>query len=94
MKTIGRIEKWGQVTQLQGKNGTMSKCEVVIKDIGGDYADTYVATVWGEEAKKNIAKGTPVAAKLRFFTHKHEGRTYQDIVADEIISLAAKEVVF
>ena len=48
MKTIGRIEKWGQVTQLQGKNGTMTKCEVVIKDIGGDYADTYVATVWGE----------------------------------------------
>lgn len=38
MKTIGRIEKWGQVTQLQGKNGTMTKCEVVIKDIGGDFA--------------------------------------------------------
>ena len=94
MNKIFKVVAWSQPQEIQTQNGSMKKATVQLQEIGGQYQDKFICSAFGEQATKQLPVGTPVAAKLRFFTHEHEGRTYQDIVADEIISLAAKEVVF
>ncbi len=52
--------------------------------MGGDKADTYVVTLLGDLAKKNIALGDLVLINLRFDARKFEDRIYQEIVARDI----------
>ena len=94
MNKIFKVVAWSQPQEIQTQNGSMKKATVQLQEIGVQYQDKFICSAFGEQATKQLPVGARVAAKLRCFTHEHEGRTYQDIVADEIISLAAKEVVF
>lgn len=65
----------------------MSKCNIVLKELGGKYENSYVATILGEQAKTRFDKDELVAAALRFSTREYNGQVYQDIVVSEIVKL-------
>ena len=65
----------------------MSKCNIVLQELGGKFENSYVATMLGEQAKIRFAKDDLVVAALRFSTREYNGQVYQDIVVSEIIKL-------
>ena len=65
----------------------MSKCNIVLQELGGKYENSYVATMLGEQARIRFELNDPVAASLRFSTREYNGQVYQDIVVNEIVKL-------
>ena len=65
----------------------MSKCNIVLQELGGKFENSYVATVLGEQANIRFAKDDLVVASLRFSTREYNGQMYQDVVVNEIVKL-------
>ena len=75
------------VPSQKAEGGQISKCNIVLQELGGKYANSYVATVLGEQARVRFDKDDLVAASLRFSTREYNGQVYQDIVVNEIVKL-------
>ena len=75
------------VPSQKAEGGQLSKCNIVLRELGGKYENSYVATVLGEQAKMRFAKDELVVASLRFSTREYNGQVYQDIVVNEIIKI-------
>ena len=73
-----------QVPSQKAEGGQISKCNIVLQELGGKYENSYVATILGEQANIRFAKDDLVAAALRFSTREYNGQVYQDIVVSEI----------
>ena len=71
----------------KAEGGKISKCHIVLQELGGKYENSYVATVLGEQADTRFAEGDLVVASLRFSTREYNGQEYQDIVVNEIIKI-------
>ena len=76
-----------QVPSQKAEGGQISKCNIVLQEIGGKYENSYVATILGEQAKTRFDKNDLVVAALRFSTREYNGQVYQDIVVNEIVKL-------
>ena len=76
-----------QVPSQKAEAGQISKCNVVLQELGGKYENSYVATILGEQAKTKFEKDELVVAALRFSTREYNGQVYQDIVVNEIIKM-------
>ena len=75
------------VPSQKAEGGQISKCNVVLQELGGKYENSYVATILGEQARIRFELDDLVAASLRFSTREYNGQTYQDIVVSEIIKI-------
>ena len=75
------------VPSQKAEGGQISKCNVVLQELGGKYENSYVATILGEQANIRFELDDLVAASLRFSTREYNGQTYQDIVVSEIIRI-------
>ena len=75
------------VPSQKAEGGQISKCNIVLKDLGGKYENSYVATILGEQARTRFERNDLVAASLRFSTREYNGQVYQDIVVNEIVKL-------
>ena len=75
------------VPSQKAEGGQFSKCNIVLQELGGKYANSYVATVLGEQARVRFEKDDLVAASLRFSTREYNGQVYQDIVVNEMVKL-------
>ena len=90
MKTFFRVQAQSetfQVSSQKAEGGQISKCNIVLQELGGKYANSYVATVLGEQARVRFEKDDLVAASLRFSTREYNGQVYQDIVVNEMVKL-------
>ncbi len=90
MKQIFRVTAQSEtffVSSQKAEGGQISKCNVVLQELGGKYENSYVATVLGEQANIRFAKDDLVVASLRFSTREYNGQVYQDIVVSEIIKI-------
>ena len=90
MKTFFRVQAQSEtfsVPSQKAEGGQISKCNIVLQELGGKYENNYVATILGEQAKTRFAKDELVAAALRFSTREYNGQVYQDIVVNEIVKL-------
>ena len=76
------------VPSQKAEGGQTSKCNIVLRELGGKYENSYVATILGEQAKVRFTKDELVAASLRFSTREYNGQVYQDIVVNEIVKLS------
>ena len=85
-KVLAQSETYSVPSQ-KAEGGQMSKCNVVLQELGGKFENSYVATVLGEQANIRFAKDDLVVASLRFSTREYNGQTYQDIVVSEIIPI-------
>ena len=85
-KVVAQSETF-QVPSQKAEGGQVSKCNIVLKELGGKFENSYVATVLGESAKVRFAQNDLVVAALRFSTREYNGQVYQDIVVNEIVKL-------
>ena len=92
MKTFFRVQAQSETFQVpsqKAEGGQISKCNVVLQELGGKFENSYVATVLGEQANIRFAKDDLVVASLRFSTREYNGQVYQDIVVNEIVKLGS-----
>ena len=90
MKQIFRVTAQSEtfsVPSQKAEGGQISKCNVVLQELGGKFENSYVATVLGEQANIRFAKDDLVVASLRFSTREYNGQVYQDIVVSEIVRI-------
>ena len=90
MKTFFRVQAQSETFQVpsqKAEGGQISKCKIVLQELGGKFENSYVATVLGDQAQTRFAKNDLVVAALRFSTREYNGQVYQDIVVSEIIKL-------
>ena len=80
------------VPSKKQEGGQLAKCYIRLKELGGDYADEYLAVMFGvmfgNLAQCRFAEGSVVAASLEFRTHESNGAYYQDVVARDIVELS------
>ena len=86
LKVMAQSETF-QVPSQKAEGGQISKCNIVLQELGGKFENSYVATILGEQAKTRFAKNDLVVAALRFSTREYNGQVYQDIVVNEICKL-------
>ena len=89
MKTLFRVIHQGepqQVPSQKAEGGQVSKCSIVLQELGGKYENMYVCTMFGNTAMCKWYASELVHAALRFQAHEYNGQWYQDIVVGEIIS--------
>ena len=90
MKQIYKVTAQSEtysVSSQKAEGGQISKCNIVLQELGGKFENSYVATILGEEAQTRFMKNDLVVASLRFSTREYNGQVYQDIVISEIIKL-------
>ena len=75
------------VPSQKAEGGQTSKCNIVLKKLGGTYEDSFVATIFGEQARTRFELNDLVVASLRFSTREYNGQVYQDIMVNEIVKL-------
>ena len=75
------------VPSQKAEGGQISKCNIVLQELGGKFENSYVATILGEQARIRFELDDLVAASLRFSTREYIGQTYLDIVVSEIIKI-------
>ena len=91
MKTmILRVKKCGTMTTVQSEKtegGVLQKRTLVLQELGGKYANSYVVTALGSLATIEWAENQLIAADLRFQTREYNGQAYMDVIANEIVKL-------
>ena len=90
MKTFYRVTAQSEpfaVQSQKAEGGQISKCNIVLQELGGKFENSYVATIFGEQARTRFDRDDLVAASLRFSTREYNGQTYQDIVVNEIVKI-------
>ena len=89
MKSIFKVIKQGepqQVASQKAEGGQVSKCQIVLQELGGKFENMYVCTLFGNSATCKWYAGDLVFASLRFQAHEYNGQWYQDITVGEIVS--------
>ena len=85
-KVVAQSETFSVPSQ-KAEGGQISKCNVVLQELGGKFENSYVATILGEQARTRFELNDLVVAALRFSTREYNGQVYQDIVVNEIIKI-------
>ena len=91
MKTIiAKVISQTEPTYVPSKkqeSGQLAKSYIRLRELGGDYEDEYNCTMFGNLAECKFTVGKTVVASLRFQTHESNGSYFQDVVANEIVTL-------
>ena len=85
---ILRVLKCGEcftVKSEKSDDGVLNKRTLVLQELGGKYADSYVVTVLGNLATLEYSEGDIVIATMRFQSREYNGQMYMDVVAVELI---------
>ena len=85
-RVIAQSEPFAVQSQ-KAEGGQISKCNIVLQELGGKFENSYVAMILGEQANTRFAKDELVVASLRFSTREYNGQVYQDIMVNEIVKL-------
>ena len=75
------------VPSRKAEGGQVAKSMIRLKELGGDYEDEYICTMFGNLALCKFAVGKTVIASLRFQTHESNGSYFQDVVANDIVRI-------
>ena len=72
------------VPSKKTESGQLAKSTIKLRELGGDYENQYVGTLFGTLALSKFAAGEMVIASLRFLTHESNGAHYQDVVINDL----------
>ena len=75
------------VPSKKSDNGQLAKSMIRLKELGGDYEDEYICTMFGNLALCKFAVGKTVIASMHFQTHESNGSYFQDVVANDIVRI-------
>jgi hypothetical protein len=90
VKGIFKVVSCSDVFTLQKNSengGHFKKRTLVLQELGGQYEDKFVCSCLGNNAECAFYENDLVYAAIRFTTSNHEGKTYQDVLATEIIKI-------
>lgn len=89
--SIYRVVSQSDVTYIPStkqEGGQLAKCVIRLKEFGGGkFGDEYACTLFGNLAQCRFAEGELVAASLRFQVHEVNGNCYQEIIANDVVSI-------
>ena len=86
MKVVRQGEAFS-VQSAKAEAGSIQKCNIVLKELGGKFENEYVCAMLGNLAACRFYEGDVVIATLRFSTHEYQGQTFQEIVATDLIKV-------
>lgn len=72
------------VPSRKKEGGQVAKCVIRLKELGGDFEDEYLVTVFGNLALVKFDRDELVVAALQFRTHESNGMFYQDVIGNDI----------
>ena len=75
------------VQSAKQEAGSIQKCNIVLKELGGKFENEYVCAMLGNLAACRFYEGDLVIATLRFSTHEYQGQTFQEVLATDIIKV-------
>ena len=75
------------VQSAKQESGSIQKCNIVLKELGGKFENEYVCAMLGNLATCRFCEGDVVVATLRFSTHEYQGQTFQEILATDIVKI-------
>ena len=85
---ILRVVKCGEcftVKREKSEGGVLNKRTLVLQELGGKYAPTYVVSALGNLATIQFSEGDLVIATLKFQVREYNGQVFMDVVATELI---------
>ena len=87
---ILKVVRQGEAFSVQSskqESGTIQKCNIVLKELGGKFENEYVCAMLGNLAMCRFNEGDLVVATMRFSTHEYQGQVFQEILATEIVKI-------
>ena len=87
---ILKVVRQGEAFSVQSaktETGTIQKCNIVLRELGGKFENEYVCAMLGNLAGCRFYEGDVVIATLRFSTHEYQGQVFQEILATDIVKL-------
>ena len=86
LRVVRQGEAFG-VQSSKSESGTIQKCNIVLRELGGKFENEYVCAMLGNLAACRFYEGDVVVATLRFSTHEYQGQTFQEILATDIVKI-------
>ena len=77
---ILKVVRQGEAFSVQSskqESGSIQKCNIVLRELGGKFENEYVCAMLG-----NLA-----ACRFYFSTHEYQGQTFQEILATDIVKV-------
>ena len=87
---ILRVVRQGEAFSVQSakaETGTIQKCHIVLRELGGKFENEFVCAMLGNLAACRFYEGDIVCATLRFSTHEYQGQTFQEELATDILKI-------
>lgn len=87
---ILRVVRQGEAFSVQSakaETGTIQKCHIVLRELGGKFENEFVCAMLGNLAACRFYEGDIVCATLRFSTHEYQGQTFQEVLANDIVKI-------
>ena len=87
---ILKVVRQGEAFSVQSAKaeaGSIQKCNIVLKELGGKFENEYVCAMLGNLAACRFYEGDIVIATLRFSTHEYQGQTFQEILATDLVKI-------
>ena len=87
---ILRVVRQGEAFSVQSakaETGTIQKCHIVLRELGGKFENEFVCAMLGNLAACRFYEGDVVAATLRFSTHEYQNQVFQEILVTDIVKL-------
>ena len=75
------------VRSAKAETGTIQKCNIVLRELGGKFENEYVCAMLGNLAAYRFCEGDVVLATLRFSTREYQGQTFQEILVTDIVKV-------
>ena len=86
LRVVRQGEAFG-VQSAKAEGGTIQKCNIVLREMGGRFENEYVCAMLGSLAACRFYEGDVVAANLRFSTHEYQNQVFQEILCTDIVKL-------
>ena len=87
---ILKVVRQGEAFSVQSskqESGSIQKCNIVLRELGGKFENEYVCAMLGNLAACRFYEGDVVVATLRFSTHEYQGQVFQEILATDIVKM-------
>lgn len=90
MKTLFKVVAQQEpFTVTKQDQSTLNKCTIVLQEIGGKYENSFVCFLLGNAALCKFTPGDYVWASLRFQHSEYQGKFYNEITVQDIISFTS-----
>ena len=86
LRVVRQGEAFG-VQSAKAEGGTIQKCNIVLRELGGKFENEFVCAMLGSLAACRFYEGDVVAATLRFSTHEYQNQVFQEVLVTDIVKL-------